>query len=110
MGPTNRSEDHGYANDAHGAAEALWSCRVGKNGHADGHDHPAAEALQTSKGDQRRRRPRHAGQHRTDKKQRDGGHVHALGPEAVGGPPGQRHNCGERKHVSSRYPLNRREG
>jgi hypothetical protein len=103
--PISDSADHG-----HHAADALRARGAGEDRHAERHQHAAAEPLKDAEADQRLGRPGEPGEHRAADEQRDRGHVEALGPEAIGGPAGERDDRRERERVAGRHPLDRREG
>src|SRR5919106_739388 len=89
---------------------AMTAIRTGdlhEQGHPDGHDHAAAEALQEPEDDQRLRRPSQAAQRRRNTEQRHRDHPDPLGTEALGRPTGQRDHRGQREQVPGRDPLDR---
>jgi len=75
----------------------------------DRQDHPGAEPLQHPEGNQRPKRPRRPGQHRTRQEQQQREDPRSPGAEPLGRPPGQRDHGGEGEHVAGHHPLDGRD-
>jgi hypothetical protein len=101
----HRSHEHGHADDAHHAADALGAGRLGQQDHADRHDHAAADALHDAEGDQRGQVPGQAAEDRAGDEEDDRGQPHAAGAEALGGPAGERDDHGQGEQVAGGHPL-----
>ena len=97
-------EEGRHADDSHHSTHAVHAGCSGHDGLADGHQHPASDALHDAEGDQARSRPRQAACRRSDDEQHQRQDVERLGADAVDGPPRDRDHDRQREQIASGHP------